>query len=332
MTSIDVVITTYNRHGPLNRCLAALAGQTQAPSRVIVVDDCSDPPVELTISRALRAALPLTIVRQDANGGPARGRNAGVQDSSAETVLFVDDDVVATPRLLEHHQRWHQQSSALVVIGPLVAPPDWQPTAWNLWEARKLDNEYQKMEAGLYSPTWRQFFTGNASVHRSRFLRAGGFNEHFTRAEDIELGIRLEQDGCRFVFEPRAAGLHYAIRTAASWLRIPGEYARFDVAIDQLHPGLRWAHYVQREARLRHPLTRAVTVGLRTVSGERPGARAALAVASGLHSIGMRSVSQSALSLAFALEYSAAFRSAMKRAERISGSGEVVAESGAGQR
>ena len=185
------------------------------------MDDCSTPPVERTIPPALAARLPLTVLRLERNGGPAAGRNAGVRACSSERVLFVDDDVVASPRLVERHASWHAQDPTVVVIGPLASPPDWKPTAWNLWEARKLEAEYRKMQAGVYAPTWRQFFTGNSSVQRTDLLAVGAFDERFTRAEDIELGIRLAKAGRRFVFDYRAVGWHYAVRTAESWLRIP---------------------------------------------------------------------------------------------------------------
>src|SRR6185295_4881663 len=91
-----------------------------------------------------------------------------------------------------------------VVIGPLAAPPDWRPTPWNRWEAETVEAEYDRMIRGVYEPTWRQFFTGNAFLRRADFLDAGGFNETFRRAEDIELGYRLHRLGCEFVFEPEA--------------------------------------------------------------------------------------------------------------------------------
>jgi GT2 family glycosyltransferase len=313
--SIDVVITTYGRHGPLNRCLEALAGQSQPATRIIVVDDCSAPPVERTIPPAFAARLPLTLLRLERNGGPAAGRNAGVRACSSERVLFVDDDVVASPRLIERHASWHSQDPTVVVIGPLASPPDWKPTAWNLWEARKLEAEYRKMQAGVYAPTWRQFFTGNSSVQRTDLLAVGAFDERFTRAEDIELGIRLAKVGRRFVFDAHAVGWHYAVRTAESWLRIPGEYARFDSAIAKLHPELHWERIVAQDAAARHALTRGVSTCLGRVGSQRIGARAAVGVAAKLHSVGLEPLAQSLLSLAFALEYNASSHGASGSAE-----------------
>jgi tRNA uridine 5-carboxymethylaminomethyl modification enzyme len=74
------------------------------------------------------------------------------------------------------------------------------------------------MVDGVYDPTWRQFFTGNAVVRRDYLVDAGGFDESFTRAEDIELGPdqRLQAvitaDGKRF-----ACGA--AVLTTGTFLR-----------------------------------------------------------------------------------------------------------------
>jgi GT2 family glycosyltransferase len=254
---IDVVIATYNRHERLNRCLWALERQTVQEFGVIVVDDGSSPGVDSTIASEHFQKLALTVIRTPANGGPGAARNIGVAQSTAELILFIDDDIDADPELIERHlEAIGDGCSSKVVIGPMLAPPDWHPTAWNRWEAEKLAEEYRRMVVGDYEPTWKQFFTGNALVRRIDFLRAGGFDERFTRAEDVELGLRLSRLGCEFVFEPRAKGWHYAHRSLGSWRNIPREYGRFDVAMDQLYPDLHWGEAVREQLTWRHPLGR----------------------------------------------------------------------------
>jgi GT2 family glycosyltransferase len=305
MTDVAVVIPTYNRGKPLARCLEALTRQAVPPSEVIVVDDGSPVPVSEANSSEWSRLLPLRVIRNDANRGPAYSRNVGVRATKADLILFLDDDVAATPNLITHHLEARRQVPRAAVIGPLAAPPDWRPTPWNLWEARSLAVEYERMKRREYAPTWRQFFTGNASVAREDFIEVGGFDERFTRAEDIELGIRLGHLGCEFVFEDRAIGWHYATRSRESWLRIPREYARFDELIDALYPELHWMDVVESELRARHPLVRFARAALRPIRLERSGAATAMAGASMLFRCGLTPPALAALSLSFTLEYSA---------------------------
>ena len=66
--------------------------------------------------------------------------------------------------------------------------------------------------------SFRQFYTGNASVPRELVVKAGGFDTAFRRAEDIELSYRLDQLGATFVFDETAMAHHLAERSFESWL------------------------------------------------------------------------------------------------------------------
>lgn len=311
MPRVSIVIPTYNRHAQLGRCLDALRTQSWRDFEVVVVDDGSDPPVSPSPSLALTGSPPIRVVRTPGNGGPARARNLGVAAAVGEFVAFIDDDVAADRELLQRHvERASRSPQGLVQFGPLAAPPDWRPTAWNLWEAHTLEIEYDRMRRGIYAPTWRQFFTGNAFLRRSDFLAAGGFDEHFTRAEDVELGYRLAKAGCRFEFVAEAVGWHYSERSVHSWLATPRDYARFDVSIDRLHPELGWLDLVRWQQERRNVCTRAVSRLLRAFSSERVGVWAAVRLARISHAFKAKRLTVPLLSVAYAVEYSRSLRAA----------------------
>jgi GT2 family glycosyltransferase len=233
---VSVVIPTYNRVERLGRVLGALAGQSLPPDQfevVVVSDGSTDGTDEYLNSR--RAPLATVAVFQP-NAGPAAARNHGVEMARAQLVLFVDDDVVAAPDLIEQHVRSHKRDEAgLVVIGPMLSPPDFTLSAWIRWEQAMLYKQYEAMERGDWEPTFRQFYTGNASLARATLLDAGGFDTRFRRAEDVELSYRLDEAGCRFEFNPRAVGWHYAERTFSSWLRNAHDYGVNEVVFARDH-------------------------------------------------------------------------------------------------
>jgi GT2 family glycosyltransferase len=301
---VDVVVATYNRPDGLRRCLAALSEQTYPDFGVIVVDDASPAPA-VQVAREFTSLLPrLQVVRVEENRGPAHARNTGVAASEADFICFIDDDVDASAELVARHfAALAEAGPQHVSIGPLLAPRDWRPTPWNRWEAATLQVEYDRMERGLYQPTFRQFFTGNAMLARRDFLEAGGFNEQFTRAEDVELGMRLDRAGCRFLFTPGAAAWHYAERSLASWRAIPGQYGRFDVEMDRLHPELRWLENIRREASARHIVKRSLAFALKQVRAEAVAAGALIRAGWALDRLGAHRPGHVALSAAFNLEY-----------------------------
>jgi GT2 family glycosyltransferase len=252
---VSVVVPTFNRRASLVRMLESLVQQTYPADRfeVVVVDDGS---TDGSADAVRRLTLPyrLTLMTQR-NQGPAVARNLGVERARGELIVFLDDDVVATPQVLAEHVAAQGDEPNLVVTGPMSPPGDWPRPAWVRWEEEQLQEQYRAMLAGKYPCTPRQFFSGNASLRRARFLEAGGFDQVFKRAEDLELAYRLARRGASFTFNPRAEVLHYASRSFESWCRIPYQYGRYEVSMqhDKGHPSFRLA---TAEFHNRHPLNR----------------------------------------------------------------------------
>jgi GT2 family glycosyltransferase len=232
--AISVVIPTFNRLESLRQVLAALARQTIDPARfevVVVSDGSSDGTNEY-----LAGPTPLPLVTAcQANGGPASARNRGIELARGRLVLFIDDDVVASPTLVEEHVRTHGDSVDTVVIGPMLNSSDVDYTPWVVWEQAMLYKQYNAMDAGAYKPTFRQFYTGNASVPRDLLVRSGGFDLSLRRAEDVELAYRLSLLGVTFVFNDAAAGHHRAERSFDSWLAAADVYGHNDVTFWRDH-------------------------------------------------------------------------------------------------
>lgn len=228
MLPVSVVIPTYNRCDRLGRVLDALAAQRDdALFEVVVVSDgCTDGTDAYL--RSGKTPMPVIAVFQD-NSGPAEARNSGTRAAQGRLVLFIDDDVVPEPGLVASHVKAHQvRGDGVVVIGPMLTPPDAELTPWILWEQAMLDKQYS-MLLELPNANYRNFYTGNASISRCQLAEAGGFDVRFRRAEDVELAYRLDRAGLRFVFEPEARALHHAERTFESWLNNAYEYGRNDV-------------------------------------------------------------------------------------------------------
>jgi GT2 family glycosyltransferase len=235
--------------------LDALELQTYPRSslEVIIVDDgSSDGTVPCVQAR--RASYQVSL-HQQMHSGPAEARNRGVVAATSELIVFLDDDVEPDVELVDRHVAAHASRPQAVVIGPMLPPAHWPRSVWVQWEEHQLLKQYRAMELGIWSCTARQFYTGNASLRRSDFLAAGGFDSRFERAEDVELGFRLANRGLEFVFEPGARVLHFASRTFDSWCRTPYMYGRYDV-IMQRDKGQKTHDAAIREFRRRNVLNR----------------------------------------------------------------------------
>ena len=222
---------------------------------VVTIDGSSDG--SAAAARALPVTYPMRVLEQE-RGGPAAARNRCIEDACGDVVVFLDDDVVPDPELLSEHLAVHARDPRAVVIGPMLQPHSARLAPWLRWDAATLARQYDQMSRGAYEPSPRQFFTANASVRRAHLIAAGGFDERFTRAEDVELAYRLDALGLRFHFAAGARVYHEPDRTLATWLRVAWDYGRFAVTMAE-GPVPYYLRVAYREHGARNPLTRWLT-------------------------------------------------------------------------
>lgn len=251
----SIVVTTYNRRSSLERLCAALLGQFHATpvfELVVTVDGSIDGTLELLASCG--RSMPVQVLKQERQG-PAAGRNRAIAAARGDCLIFLDDDVVPRPGLIEGHLEAHRRERAVVAIGPMLPPGDRVLPAWLRWEALTLQKQYDAMLRGDYGPTPRQFYTANASVRREHAIKAGGFDETFTRAEDVEFAYRLADRGLQFRFLPDAAVVHEPGRTWDGWQQVAREYGRRAVIFER-DRGRKQLTAAYAEWAERHPLNR----------------------------------------------------------------------------
>ncbi|HEX8940903.1 MAG TPA: glycosyltransferase [Candidatus Limnocylindrales bacterium] len=273
MVELSVVIPTRDRPGPLARCLTALDGQLRRDGtvEVLVVDDGSavDP------TPVVAAACPSARLIRQAHGGPGAARNRGAAAASGLVLLFLDDDMVPGEGLLEAHLGAHRGADELVVLGRL----DWSGPRPGGPFARQQREAWQAHHDRLASgegPHPTDCYAGNLSLPAAVFRRLGGFAEDLGRSEDVELGYRLSEAGCRFRYEPAAVAVQRTMKGFAGFLADAAAagraavtlYRRHPPAIDQLPLG-RYAQARLRERVLRRA-TLAVPGGLALMVGLEP--------------------------------------------------------------
>jgi len=214
MIEISVVIPTFNRADMVDRCLEHLARQRLPRERfeVIVVDDASTDGTQARLRRWVDdERMDVRVVLADKSfAGGARNRGSAV--ARGPRVLFLGDDILATPDLLERHLAGARQwGDDAVLVGEVRYADDPAPTAFMRWlEERGVHHDFPRLRAltGSSLPG-RYFYACNASVPARALQVTGGFDERIQRAwEDTEMGVRLERTGFRLHFLPGITGRH----------------------------------------------------------------------------------------------------------------------------
>ena len=211
-----VIIPTYNRAKILGKCLKAIQEQTYPKTdyEVIIINDGStDVTEELVKSMINNSPCKLRYFKQEKNRGPAAARNVGIRNANGEIVLFIGDDIIATPTLLEEHVKWHKKypEDNVAILGYITWSAEIKITPFMQWlENGGSQFAYwqikDKIEVGP-----QYFYSSNISLKKKFLVENNGFfDEEFPYAayEDTELGYRLSQKGLKLVFNKSAIGYH----------------------------------------------------------------------------------------------------------------------------
>ena len=132
--SVVALVLSHNAPLALERCLAAIAGQSVAPAAVIVVDNASAPPVRL--DDATPGGSPVSVVRSEANLGPAGGWALAFAQFALgpfDHAWVLDDDIVADEECLEVLLSQARKDPKAAFCFPRSVQPDGTVGEWGSW-------------------------------------------------------------------------------------------------------------------------------------------------------------------------------------------------------
>ena len=198
---LTVVIPTRDRWSILARTLAELSRQSVSGFDVVVVVDGLDQfPPDLGAARVVQVE----------HGGPGAARNAGAREATTPLVLFLGDDMIPRPDLVERHLARHSSDGrpTTAVLGRVEWHPDVPRTSLRAWiDGTGMQFDYHSIEGD--DAGWARFYSCNVSLDRAFFIDAGGFDADFPYYyEDLDAGWRLHEHGMHLVYERDAVTDH----------------------------------------------------------------------------------------------------------------------------
>ena len=174
---------------------------------VIVIDNRSSDATAETV-RGLMRRYPNLEYAYQKKPGAAPTRNEGIRRATTPLILFVDDDILASPTLIQEHLKGHQ-GQPCSVLGHIEVGWNTSPDRFLRYLKESEDqNTFKYLDPQKTS--FAYFYTGNVSCRRDALLKVGGFDEGFTvyGVEDIDLGYRLEMYGERMIYCAQASAVH----------------------------------------------------------------------------------------------------------------------------
>ncbi len=197
-----MVIPTHDRRDLLRACLYSLEDQSASVETfevVVVIDGSKDGTAEMLSAYDPQFAVS---VLMHAQAGTAAARNAGAEAARGRVLLFVDDDMTASPSLVTAHLATQRNEDAVVGVGVIERRI---PAGADRFAQLRAQASREHYEHLLVRPlTHLDCYGGNFSVNRSLFGEVGGFLVDLPMLNDYEFAYRLHKAGARFVFVPEA--------------------------------------------------------------------------------------------------------------------------------
>jgi len=190
--TLDAMIICFNRQNELN--LAIDSCQMSGVHSVHVLDNASEVPISVPPDVSLTRSLE--------NLGPCNGRNALVLQSSADLLLFLDDDAVIDldtdiNGLIDEFS----SNENLSIIAGLVRREDGHIAKLE-FPSRKVSDISNSREVGY-------FVEGACIIRRSHFVDLGGYDGNFFYGhEATDFALRLAVSGKQIIYDPRLSFIH----------------------------------------------------------------------------------------------------------------------------
>lgn len=218
--SVTIIIPAFNLWAYTRACLESLASCARGSSfRVVVVDNGSTDETPKACPSLGKSLFPgaFEYRRLEQNQGFARGCNTGAQGADTAYLLFLNNDVTATPGWLETLLQAMQRQTGVHAASPLLLFP----------ETHRVQHAGVAFDPNLHPVHCFSQFPGNHKALRSvrglqalsaaallvrkqAFEAAGGFCQEFINgSEDLDLSCMLHRNGGRLALVPSSV-LHHA--------------------------------------------------------------------------------------------------------------------------
>lgn len=235
--SVSVVVPTYKRRELLSRMMRPLL-TSGALEVLVVVDGVDDGSMEML--KQLAGAFPVVSPVWRENGGEGAARQTGLELAKGDVVLFLDDDVLAGPGLVEGHASAHARADGRVVLGYMPTPVPERRRAGQFAtflyrdEYEESCRRYEDGTTDVLTHLW----AGNMSLHTADALRVGMQGGDFRGVyhADQDFGLRCALAGLTGVFDRGLTSEHVHERPLPAFVRDARAQGAGRVRLAMAHP------------------------------------------------------------------------------------------------
>ena len=215
----SIIIPVFNKADLTQQCITQLAQITEGVTyEVIVVDNASTDETSTFLSTL---GGDVQIIRNDKNLGFAKACNQGAEIAKGRNLVFLNNDTIPQSGWLHALVSEVNSSSEVKIVGSKLLFPDNTIQHAGVVFSRKYVLPYhwaRGLPGDSLLVNQRRYFkavTGACMlVDREAFEKVGGFDEGYVNGyEDVDLCLKIGEQGGRVVYQPRSCLYHLESQT-----------------------------------------------------------------------------------------------------------------------
>jgi len=256
LTTISIIIVSFNARADLERCLESLhAAPPAATHEIVVVDNGSSD----GSADAARRWADVQVIETGANLGFARANNVGIRASRGSNLLLLNSDTIVPAGAIDRLLAELDRDADVAVAGPRLVDGAGRaelsfgrmigPLNEFLQKRRAQSGAVEALTRQRQYPDW---VSGACLlVRRADADAVGGLDErYFMYTEDVDFCAAIRARGRKILFTPEVEVVHLRGRSAASAPAATREhYRRSQLAFyEKHHPG--WAPFLKLYVRI----------------------------------------------------------------------------------
>jgi glycosyltransferase involved in cell wall biosynthesis len=210
MSTVTLIITTYNWPAALDKALQSLLSQSRLPNEVIIADDGSTSETKCLIEKYQSSIEKLGIQlkhswQADEGFRLSRSRNLAISKANSDYIICIDGDIIMDERFIADHMA-HSEAGCFISGKRVRLSKDYSDSILNTATMPSMLTKgiARGREAAFRSTSLSKLFSKktksvagihgcNISFWREDAIKVNGFNADFVGwgAEDKEFCIRL---------------------------------------------------------------------------------------------------------------------------------------------
>jgi len=231
-TTVSVVICTLNREEPLIHVLELLKEQSVTPLEILVIDQSREH--QSTTWNYLRGNQDRIRLLALPSPSTTAARNLARKEVKGDLILFLDDDVLFYPTLIQNHLENYQEQNPGAVSGKVLYDGSEEndlPWAAKITRSGKYLRNFTTNQRCLV-PT---LYGCNMSIRRDVLLEVGEFDLNYWGNflwEEVDYALQIRKHGYQILYDPKAAVFHVMAQKGGSRNPPPRQYLESTVFND----------------------------------------------------------------------------------------------------